>query len=358
MKNFFLPILLFISGIASAQIDSSKATLVVTGYAEVYYSYDFNQPVDHNRPSFFYSHNRYNEFNLNLGFLKTSYNTDRVHANVALAAGTYMNANYSAEQGVMKNIYEANAGVKISKKKNLWMDAGIFASHIGFESAVAKDCWGLTRSILADNSPYYESGAKISYTSDNSKWFLSGLILNGWQHIQRPDYNNTPAFGTQITFTPDTKITLNYSTFIGNEKADTAKQMRYFHNFYGMFHVTNKFHITAGIDYGMEQKSKGSSDYNNWYSPVIVVKMDLNGQWSMSVRGEYYCDKNGVIIVTGTENGFQTAGYSVNFDYKIRENVMWRIEGRMLTSKDNIFVKAGDTINTNNFVTSSLAISF
>jgi hypothetical protein len=77
-----------------------------------------------------------------------------------------------------------------------------FASHIGFESAIGKDCWNLTRSILADNSPYYESGAKLSYTSKNEKWFISGLILNGWQRIQRVEGNNLPAFGHQLTFKP------------------------------------------------------------------------------------------------------------------------------------------------------------
>ena len=112
--------------------------------------------------------------------------------------GTYANSNLAAEPGVLKNIFEANAGVKISKKKKLWIDAGIFESHIGFESAIGKNCWNLTRSISADNSPYYESGIKLSYTSDNEKWFLSGLILNGWQRIQRVNGNNTPAFGHQL----------------------------------------------------------------------------------------------------------------------------------------------------------------
>jgi len=269
-----------------------------------------------------------------------------------------MNANYSAEPGVLKNIYEANAGVKICKKKNLWVDAGVFASHIGFESAVSKDCWGLTRSILADNSPYYESGAKLSYTSDSGTWFLSALLLNGWQHIQRPDGNNSPAFGTQISFTPNSKVTLNYSTFIGNDKPDTAKQMRFFHNFYGMFHITEKFHLTAGFDYGMEQKAKGSSEYNSWYSPVVIVKVNLNNQWALTARGEYYVDQHGVIIATGTTNGFQTTGYSLNLDYKIRENAIWRIEGRTLNSKDNVFSKDGVAVNTNTFLTTSLAISF
>ncbi len=343
---------------ASAQIDTSKSNLVLSGYVEAYYGYDFNEPTDHNRPSFIYSHNRHNEFNLNLGFIKAGYTTDKVRANLALAAGTYMNANYSAEPGVLKNIYEANAGLKISKKKNLWVDAGIFGSHIGFESAVSKDCRTLTRSIPAENSPYYESGAKISYTSDNSKWFLSGLVLNGWQHIQRPDGNNSPAFGTQITFTPNPKITLNYSTFIGNDKPDTSKQMRYFNNVYGLFQITDNFHITAGFDYGMEEKSEGSSDFNNWYSPVLILKVNLNEQWAIAGRVEYYVDENGVIIATGTENGFQTTGYSLNIDYKIRENAVWRIEGRSLQSEDKIFTKDDSAENMSTFVTTSIAISF
>ncbi|MBP6333945.1 MAG: porin [Bacteroidia bacterium] len=359
MKKAILPFLLLAANIASAQIDTSESSLTLSGYAEVYYTYDFNKPEDHNRPSFFYSHNRHNEFNLNLGFVKAAYNSDRTRANLALAAGTYMNSNYSAEPGVLKNIYEANAGFKLSKNKNLWLDAGIFASHIGFESAVSKDCRVLTRSILADNSPYYESGAKISYLSDNSKWFLSGLILNGWQHIQRPDGNNTPAFGTQITFTPGSNLTLNYSTFIGNEKPDTSKQMRYFHNLYGILNVTDNFQITAGFDYGMEQVSEGSDVYNNWYSPVLIVRLNLNDQWSVAARGEYYSDEKGVIIATGTSNGFQTAGYSLNLDYKVRENAIVRIEGRAIDSKDSIFNNEdGEAVNTNTFVTTSIAISF
>ena len=71
-----------------------------SGFAEAYYSYDFNKPADNNRPFFLYSHNRHNEFNVNLAYIKGSYNADRIRANVALAVGTYMNANYAAEPGL------------------------------------------------------------------------------------------------------------------------------------------------------------------------------------------------------------------------------------------------------------------
>ena len=359
MKKYILPLFMLFGGFVSAQIDTSASTFTISGYAEVYYAYDFSNPENHNRPSFLYSHNRHNEFNLNLGFVKAAYNADRLRGNLAIAAGTYMNANYAAEPGVLQNVFEASGGVKLSKNRNLWLDAGIFASHIGFESAVSKDCATLTRSMLAENSPYYESGAKLTYITGNSKWLLSGLWLNGWQHIQRPEGNNTPAFGTQITFTPSSKVTLNYSTFIGNDKPDEVKQMRYFHNLYGIIHLTDQFHITAGFDYGMEQVSKGSSDFNSWYSPVVIVRYDLNDTWSVAARGEYYADENGVIIATGTENGFKTTGFSLNLDCRIRDNAVWRIEGRLLNSEDNIFNDAaGVATNANTAVTTSLAISF
>ena len=364
MKKILLGAMLIAGSNLFAQ-DSAKTAAPApnpfsfSGYVEAYYQYDFNKPADNNRPGFIYSHNRHNEFNLNLGFLKGSYNAERVRANLAIAAGTYMNANYAAETGVLKNVLEANAGLKISKKKNLWIDAGIFSSHIGFESAVSKDCWVLTRSILAENSPYFESGAKLTYTSDNNKWVVSGLLLNGWQRIKRVDGNSLMSYGTQLQFKPNANFTLNYSTFIGTDKPDSTRQWRYFHNIYGIFNVTSKFGITAGFDIGSEQKVKGSSAMNTWYTPVVILKYAPDSKWAIAARGEYYYDKYGVIIASGTPNGFQTAGFSFNVDYTPIPNAVIRLELRSLNSKDDIFTKgSGAVTNNNTFISSSIAVSF
>ena len=129
MKKILLGLALIKSINILAQDSAVSKHVKFEAYLELYYSYDFNKPIKNDRPAFFYSHNRHNEFNLNLGFLKASYSAKKVRANLALAAGTYVNANYTAEPAVLKNIYEANAGIKISKKKNLWIDAGIFSSR-------------------------------------------------------------------------------------------------------------------------------------------------------------------------------------------------------------------------------------
>ena len=308
MKTLLLALLTTFTLTANAQTDSTALTssLKFSGYLETYYSYDFGNPSNNTRPGFVYSHNRHNEVSLNLGFIKAAYEKNNVRANLALMTGSYANANLAAESGVLKNIYEANIGFKVSKTKTVWVDAGIFASHIGFESAIGKDCWNLTRSILADNSPYYESGAKISYSSDNGQLFLSGLFLNGWQRIQRVDGNTSPAFGHQLTYKPSSKITLNSSSFVGTDTPDSTKRMRYFHNFYSIFQLNERLGLILGFDTGWQQKAKASSEYNTWYSPVIILKYSPGGKVNVAVRGEYYSDKNQVIIVTGTPNGFQT----------------------------------------------------
>lgn len=333
--------------------DGSTAKINLSGYTETYFQFETSLPKNNSRPAFVYSHNRNNEVNLNLAFIKASYSTQKQRSNLALATGTYMNANYSAEPGLLKSIYEANIGLKVSRKYNLWVDAGIFPSHIGFESAIGKDNWTLTRSLMADNSPYFETGAKITYTTPSSKWQIVGLILNGWQRIQRVDGNTTPALGHQLFYKPNDKFTFNSSSFIGNDKPDSVKQMRYFHNLYAIYQISPKLALTAGFDFGTEQKERNSEFYNNWYTLNLIGKYSATSKLSISGRVEYYEDKNGVIIASEDGAGFKTLGYSANIDYQISPNMVWRVEAKNLIDKNE------SSLKSSNFSTATaLAISF
>ncbi len=100
----------------SARVQKDKH-LKISGYAEIYYVYDFAHPADHNRPDFLHAFNRHNEVNLNIGFVQVEYENNRIRGKFALMAGTYANANLAAEPGVLKNIFEANAGVKLAAQK-------------------------------------------------------------------------------------------------------------------------------------------------------------------------------------------------------------------------------------------------
>lgn len=354
MRNIFFCCCFLALAVSATGQDS--AGLSFSGYAEAYYQFDFNKPPDNNRPVFFYSHNRHNEFTINLAYLKANYSATRVRANLAFGAGTYMNANYAAEPGVLKNIVEANAGVKISRHKNWWVDAGILPSHIGFESAVSKDCWTVTRSMLADNSPYFEAGAKITYITDDGKWLISGMALNGWQRITRLSGNTMMSWGTQLQYKPSQKVLINYSTFLGTDKPDSTRQLRFFHNLYGIFSVTDKLGLITGFDIGREERLTGGS--NTWLSPVSIIKYSFNNKWAVAARAEYYSDKKNIIISTGFPNGFQTSGYSLNIDHSPFSNVLLRVEIRNLHGRNAVFNRHNATVNNNTSVAASLSASF
>ncbi|WP_285056281.1 porin [Pedobacter ginsengisoli] len=357
MKSILLLVAALTTGsIAYAQEEQPE--IKVSGYLETYFGYDFNKPADNNRPGFIYSHNRHNEANLNLGFIKGSYENGMIRANLAVMAGTYSNTNLAAEPGVLKNIFEANAGVKLSKSVNLWLDAGVFSSHIGFESAVSKDCWVLTRNISSENTPYYESGAKLTYGTNDGKFTAAALYLNGWQRIMRQSGNSQPAGGLQLSWKPTSKITVNYSNYLGTEGADSIRVRRFYHNVYGIFQVTDQFGLTLGFDYGTQQKAKEADDKNEVLSPVAIAQYKISSKWAIAGRIEYYEDKNGVLIATGTPNGFKTTGYSLNLDYAPISNAVVRLEGKMYSSQDKIFVRDLNPVDNNAVLTASIAVSF
>lgn len=354
-----LVLFLAICGIAklsSAQDSTTTAALKFSAYVEAYYSNDLANPSDHLRPGFFYSYNRHNEVALNLGYLKAAYATERVRGNLALMTGTYAQYNLAAEPALLQHIYEANAGIKLSKKQDLWLDLGVLPSHIGFESAVGKDCWTLSRSLAAENSPYYETGARLSITSSDGKWYAAALLLNGWQRMTRAEGIQSAILGAQLSFKPNSNITLNWSSYLGDERPDNQVVKRFFNNFYGMFNLTPKLGLITGFDIGVQEIE--NEETGTWIAPIAILRYSINDQFAIAGRAEYYGDKDEV-IVSAPGSGFGTLGLSLNLDYMPVSNVSLRLEGRTLSGQGDYFLnRDGQRISSNTFFTTALAIAF
>jgi hypothetical protein len=316
------------------QKDSSKK-LTVSGYAELYYSYDFSKPINFEKPDYNYNYKKHNQLNINLAYVKASYQTNRFRSNLAIMAGNYATYNLSNEPNWARPIFEANVGYKIFRQHNLWVDAGIMPSHLGFESAVGGDCWTLTRSILAENSPYFETGVRVSYSNKKENVLVAFYVLNGWQKIALSKFDTKPSFGIQVSYKPNNTITVNYSNFIGSAKPDSLQAFRIFHNLYAIYDVSPKISFIVGLDVGTEKRI--GNKLAVWYTHVFISRINLHRKHRVAGRLEFYNDPKQAVIQTGTANGYQTWGASANYDYQITPKLLFRAEVKTYQSKDAIF---------------------
>lgn len=341
-RLFFVLIILPISIYAQ---DSSKLEIDFKAFADVYYSAQ-EGPVSTDNIA--YNHSRKNEFNLNLGIIGVSATHDKYRANLGLMTGTYAQYNLAHEPNELRHIWEANAGLRLAKK--LWLDAGVFSSHMGFESAISSDNITLTRSLVAENSPYYLSGVNISY-EPNDKWSFLFNVSNGWQIIQ--ENNASKAIGTQIQFSPNDKLTLNSSSFVGAEPDRFGRSnLRWFHNFYADLSLGKKFLLIGGFDYGQQEDEFTNGGIPNpraWLGEVLILQYKLNDNWAAAGRQEYYSDPDGVII-----GGDILQSYSLNIDYNVTKKAMFRLEGKYRFGETED--ANGDLINEDMFIVSSIAI--
>jgi hypothetical protein len=358
MKENLILILVFLSTAAFTQNESNweaKPKINFTAFADLYYFYDFNNPQFGKRQDFLFNHNRHNEFNLNLALFKVNVEQANYRANIALQSGTYAQDNYAAEEGMLQNVYEANVGIALNAQQNLWLDVGIFPSHMGFESAISTENYTLSRSLAAESSPYFSAGAMLTYDVSD-KWQLRTLLLNGWQRIERVQGNSLPSGGTQIVFSPNDKVSLNWSTFVGTDDPDSSRRMRYFSNFFTNFKVGERLAVIAGFDYGLQEEYKNASTYDFWYCPSLIAQYSINNQWKSAIRIEYYEDNDNVIVATPSNYGFKTTGASINFDYLPAEHIQCRLEARWFSSPNELFHANSGYKSESLFIGASMAI--
>lgn len=356
-KNWCLAISMLFAGqlVMGQEQDADKGGLKINGYIESYYQFNPDKPKDHIKAPFFYSHGQVNEIAVNLAMLKASYEKDIVRSTIALGVGSYMNSNYAGEKGMWQHVIEANVGVKLAKSANLWLDAGVLPSHIGPESAIGSDNISLTRSLAAENSPYFETGARLSYTSDDEKWYLAAVALNGWQRIQLTEDQQGLSVGHQITYKPVSNLTLNSSSYLGEEGKD---RLRFFHDFYVQWQSNIGLELLGSFDYGQQHRPE-QDDLGKWWNTGLQARYWLSPTISVQARGEYFHDKDGMIFGSDEPSAQEIWGSSAGLDISPILGLVWRLEYRYLDSKGDVFqTHSGSFKPTNHGITTSLAWKF
>ena len=341
---------------ASAQDEPAEAVdqseLIVSGFIDSYYAYDFGDPGDSLRPGFLFNHTRHNEISNNIAMVSLRYGEDRVRGALGLMAGTYSEYNYAAELPQLRSIFEAWGGLRLAR--DVWWDVGIFPSHMGWESAISTLNPTLTRSMAAENSPYFLAGTRI-YWTPTPRWSFGLTVANGWQNIV--ETNEGKGVGTQVVWKPNDLLTLNSSSWVSDEIAG-EERLRLFHDLYGVL-TLGEFSLIAGVDIGAQQAPEERADgWDIWWTTALIGRAQWQEWFATGVRAEYYQDPDQVIVFTGIDEGIQTFGASLNLDFLVDQTAMVRLEGRGFRDVHSIYEFDGEASPWNFALTASLAISF
>ena len=331
----------------------------IGAYLDMYYGYNTNQPAGSNIP-YFVTSSRHNEMSINLAYIDVRYQSDNIRVRIVPGFGTYVNANYANEPGSLKNLIEANAGILLNKKKNIWLDVGILGSPYTNESAISKDHLMYTRSLAPEYVPYYLSGAKLSVPL-NKKLNANLYILNGWQQIQ--DVNNGNSIGTQVEYRPNDKHLINWDTYVGDERsaANPTNRVRYFTDVYWLFNAGKKWSFTSCAYVGRQDQKTNqnirSSHY--WWQANFIASYAITKKFFISSRLEYFSDPDQMVINALNTTGFEGGSFGLGLNYRITEKSLFRIDSRyFFTTADQFMTYSNSYSNQMAWVIGNLTIWF
>lgn len=324
-------------------------------FLDTYYAFDFNQPAQGKR-LYTTLPTHHHEPALNLAFIEGKFKSDKLRSRLALQTGSSVYANYAAEYrdpnqtgtqwaDVLQHVQESVIGYQILPK--VWIDAGIYLSHIGSETFISQDNWTYTRSLIADFSPYYEEGLKLSF-EPNSRWFLQFHLLNGWQRIVQ--IGRDKALGTQIIHYLNDKFSISHNSFIGRET-----ELRIFQDLILKYQISEKWESCFVFDLGYQRRPKDES-FSHWFGTSFQNRFNLDEVTDLSIRFENYSDPEGIIVQTGKPGGFEVVGASVNIDRKVTGQVTLRGEFKWLQSKNEIFPAEAELKKNTLFLIGALVV--
>jgi hypothetical protein len=353
-----------LAGAQGAPADTS-IRVAFGGFVDSYFAYDFGKPPSLDRSfaggaTFTTQPARHNEFNVNLAYVEAVLSGPRMRGRLALQAGTAVHSNYAAEPGVgalsggtlSRHIQEAYAGYQVTPA--LWVDAGIFFSHMGMESWASKDNPIYTRSLTAEYSPYYSSGVRAVWAA-SPKLTAHLHVVNGWQNIS--ETNTDKGIGVRLDFAPASTASFSYYNFFNSE---TLGRMRMFHGAGLKLTPTGRTTILGQLDYGTLEAAAGSDD-SKWYGFTLIGRQALSDVVALVGRVERFDDEDQVNIATGLDDPFRGNGFSVGLDVTPHARFLWRTELRAFSNDNPVFPDAdgGSTLSSRSmFVVSSFALVF
>jgi len=334
----------------------------LSGFVDVYYGYNSNQPIGRTTAFRNFDINS-GQFGLNMIELVADKAPDatasRLGYHVALGFGQAMNIVNSTEPGQFPTesnfdqyLKEGYLEYLATIGKGLQINVGKFVTPAGAEVIETKDNWNYSRGLLfALAIPYFHFGTSAKYAF-NSKFALTGYLVNGWNNSI--DNNSGKTTGFSAAWTPNSKFSLIQNYLVGPEQFNDNSNFRHLSDTVVSFSPNSKLSFLANYDYGHDHLT-GAPFSVHWSGIAGYIKYAPNDKWAFAGRGEYFSDNGGT--QSGTPQ--KLSEFTLTLQRMLASKLMTRLEFRRDMSDQNVFPDhASGLKDSQNTVTLGMVYAF
>ena len=337
----------------TAEADSTKGNLAISGFLDSYYSYNTNSPgalgswgtggvgriFD----------GMHNQIAFNMIQTKMVYTSNKIEVVGDLLFGPGAELANFGNTGTAFSIKQAYLAYAFNDK--LTFTVGQYGTHIGYELVDSPDNFNYSLSYLFGNGPFYHTGAKIDYAVSDKLAFMAG-ILNGWDNLI--DNNLAKSYALQMSLTPSEDIAI-YINWIGGDEdpsavtGDSIKSFKHMVDLTASFVITEAF--TVGINGAYGFYNFDTLKTKNWGGAALYLNYTMSDNFALGFRSEFFDDVSGAQYLGAAYAGFTVTGIIT----AANGHLLIKPEIRFDSSNDDIYYKGDSGSVTGNQTTLGIA---
>ncbi len=282
------------SGIYSQDLQDSTKTSAfkLSGSADAYYRYNFNDPKQSPYNSLTSFTPGHNSFELGMVSLKAEHSLGKASFVGDLGFGrraedfSYNDKSQTNGFFSLANVKQLYVSYAISDKFKLTM--GKWATHVGYELVDAYLNRNYSMSYMFSYGPFFHTGLKADMSLGGKTALMFGIA-------NPTDYSTTTSsskfvIGQFSTASSNDKVKA-YLNYQGGKM--TGTRLNHF-DVVLTGAVSDKFSIGYN---GTVQSRKlpNASSGNSWWGSALYLNMDPTSSFGLTLRGEYFSDKKDVL---------------------------------------------------------------
>lgn len=302
-------------------VTAAEAATEVTGYVDLVGTANLNDPVDRQNfiPGMGTTGKRAGELGLNVASLGLRASEGSFGGELVVIFGPAAEVLHAGEPGgpgVLRNVQTAFA----TWRPVAWLElgAGLYPSHIGFETFASKDNFTLTRGLMAELSPYYQSGLRVA--ADLSGGFSAQLhVVNGWQLAS--DDNDGKTLGLQLAWAGQ-GVGVAVNGLAGPETA--ASLWRVFGDVVITAQPATWLSLAATADAAWQEGPGAGAAASTWVAAGLHARVAPVDALAFFARVEWFRDDDGVI--SGVARSL--AEGTIGVEWRPATRLIVKLEGR------------------------------